>query len=148
VPIADGQVVANGTYGFEVTRFTHGAQEKGRFREKVELINLPADLLVHGPELRSQFERQFDVRGNGRPGMWQAIKAAADREKRIEVAALSFTDWFSAGDVKKSVGDINVTRTLARMVKDRVLVTNGKTKRGRKYIAAPPVIIDRADWTR
>lgn len=133
-------------FGFEVTRFTHGSQEKGRFREKVELIELPADLIVQGPELRRHFEIKLGLRGNGKAGMWKKMQDAANRENSIEAAAMSFTDWFSAGDVKAIVGDINVTRTLARMVKDLLLVTNGKAKRGVKYMAAPPILVDRSDW--
>lgn len=135
-------------YGFEVTRFTHGSQEKGRFRERVDLIELDPELVKHGPQLRAYCERQMALRGNWPAGAWKRMQDAANRENSIEAAALSFTDWFSAGDVKKLVGKgINVTRTLARMVEERLLITNCKAKKGMKYMAAPPVIIDRADWT-
>jgi hypothetical protein len=134
--------------GIGLTRLYHGSQGNGRFREKVSLIDLDPELLKHGASLRAYFERQVGLRGNVVPGAWKEMQDAADRENRIEAAAISFTDWFSASDIKKLLGeDINVTHTLDRMVEERLLITNGKAKRGRKYMAAPPIFIDRADWT-
>ena len=135
------------SHGLELTRIYHGDQEKGRFREKVALIDLDPELLKHGPMLRKHFESQMGLRGNSTPGMWEEMVEWARRQNAIESAALSFDGWFSAGDVKKIVGnDIHVSATLKRMVKDGLLVTNGRSKRGARYMKAPPRLVERADW--
>lgn len=133
-------------HGIELTRLYHGSQEKGRFREKVALIELDPELVKHGPMVRSHFEKEIGLRGNSTPGMWKEAVEWAKRENLIEAAALSFNDWFSAGMVKEIVGDINVSPTLARLVQEGLLVPNGKAKKGARYMKAPPVLIDRADW--
>lgn len=135
------------SHGFELTRIYHGDQEKGRFREKVALIDLDPELKKQGAMLRSHFERTMGLRGNSNPGMWQSIVDWAVRENAIEAAALSLEGWFAAKDVKKVVGDINVTPSLSRMVKDGLLISNGKAKKGSKYMRAVPRPIERADWT-
>lgn len=136
------------SHGFLLTRFSHGGRDKGRFREEVSLVELNEDIRSFGPALRRHFEKNLDVVGNVHAGALRAVLDWATRENAIEAAALSFSDWFAAGDVKDIVGqDVNVTRTLARMVAERVLVTNGKTKKGRRYMATRPIVVDRSDWT-
>lgn len=135
------------SHGFELTRIYHGDQEKGRFRERVALIDLDPELKKQGAMLRKHFERSMGLRGNATPGMWQDIVDWAARENAIEAAALSLEGWFSAGDVKKLVGDINVTPSLSRMVKDGLLVPNGKAKKGARYMRAVPRLVERADWS-
>lgn len=136
------------SHGIELTRLYHGSQEKGRFREKVALIELDPELVKHGPMLRRHFEKDIGLRGNSTPGMWKEAVEWAARENAIETAALSLNGWFSAGMIKDLVGkDINVSPTLTRMVQEGILVPNGKSKRGAKYMKAPPKIIPRLDWT-
>jgi len=138
---------ASQPFGLELTRIYHGDKREGRFREKVVLIDLDPELVKHGSLLRKHFERQMGLRGNSTPGMWQEMAEWAERQNRIEAVALSFDGWFSAGDVKKIVGnDIRVSPTLKRMVKDGFLVTNGTAKKGAKYMKAPPQLVERADW--
>ena len=135
------------THGIELTRIYHGPKKEGRFRETVDLIDLDAELLKHGSLLRKHFQREMSLGGNATPGMWQEMVESAERENRIEAAALSLEGWFAAQDVKKIVGqDINVSPTLGHMVKDGLLVSNGKAKKGAQYMKAPPRLVERADW--
>jgi hypothetical protein len=134
-------------YGIEVTRSYHGDQEKGRFREKVALIDLDPELKKHGAMLRKHFEREMGLRGNTTPGVWKEAVAWAARANAIETAALSLDGWFAARDVKQIVGnEVNVSPTLLRMVKDGLLIPNGKARRGARYTRAVPRLVDRADW--
>lgn len=136
------------SHGFELTRIYHGDQEKGRFRERVALIDLDPELLKQGAKLRKMFEQQYGLRGNLAPGACQEMVEWAQHENRIETAALSLEGWFAARDVKAVIGeDINVSPALARMVKDGLLIPNGKAKRGAKYMRAVPCLVERADWT-
>lgn len=135
-------------HGIEVTRIYHGDQEKGRFREKVTLIDLDPELKKHGAMLRKRFEREMGIRGNTTPGVWKEAVAWAARANAIETAALSLDGWFAARDVKAIVGqDINVSPTLLRMVKDGLLIPNGKARRGSKYMRAVPRLVARVDWS-
>lgn len=134
-------------YGIEVTRIYHGDQEKGRFREMVALIDLDPELKKHGAMLRKRFEREMGIRGNTTPGVWKEAVAWAARANAIERAALSLDGWFAARDVKAIVGDINVSATLLRMVKDGLLIPNGKARRGSKYMRAVPRLVARVDWS-
>lgn len=139
------------SHGFELVRLCHGGQEKGRFRETVSLVEVDEETVRHGGALRRYFERTTDLCGNVPVGSLRSMLDSVARENAIEAAARTFSEWFSAGDVKAVVGsDMNVTRILARMVEDGVLVTNGKAKRGCRYMPAPPtpvIQIERADWT-
>jgi hypothetical protein len=133
--------------GLEMLRFSHGNQEGGRFRQKVNRIELEPDLLKHGPDLHEHFESKYGLHGNLATSALQDMAQWAQRENRIETAALSLEGWFSAGMVKEIVGhDSNVSPTLARLVEEGALIPNGKVKRGARYMKTPPVTVDRADW--
>jgi hypothetical protein len=134
--------------GIELTRHSHGSQNKGRFRETVALIELEPVLLAQGPALRSYFENVLGFRGNTKPGVWNAIEVWAARENEIEKGALAMVDWFSAGELKEALGEnVNVTPILVRLVKEGRLKPNGKKKRGARYMVAQPEVTERLDWT-
>jgi hypothetical protein len=134
--------------GIELIRFTHGGQKEGRFREAVLMIRLDSELLAQGPALRHYFVRNLTFKGNAKPGMWQGIVDWAARENRLEAEALKMVGWFSAGDLKAMTGATgSVSSLLRRLVKERRLLSNGKTRRSARYMVAPPVGSDRADWT-
>lgn len=137
------------SHGFQLTRFSHGTQEKGRFREKVTLLDLDAALVRRGPALRKSFERSADLQGNMVAGSLHEMVDLVARENAIEAAALSRNGWFAAGDVKRIVGkNINVSRSLALMVEDGILISNGKAKRWAKYMKTPPLVVERSDWMK
>jgi hypothetical protein len=135
--------------GIELTRSYHGPKKEGRFRESVALVDLDPDLAARGPDLRRYFERHLQFRGSSEPGMWKEVVAWAARENRMEAAALSMPGWFSAGDLKEVLGEpMRVGPVLARLVKEGRLLSNGKKTRGARYLVAPPMLVERADWTR
>ena len=58
-------------------------------------------------------------------------------------------DWFSAEDVKAAVGlplDESISTTLARLLKEKARIPNGKRTKAARYMVAPPKIVERADW--
>jgi hypothetical protein len=139
--------------GFKITRLYHGPSEEGRFREKVKLVELEADLLAQGPMLRRYFEKALTFQGNSEPGMWDEIEDWARRQNVIEATALAMPDWFSAGDVKRIVETtfgtvVNVSPALAVLVGDGLLLSNGKKTKAARYMVAPTQIVERADWSQ
>ncbi len=83
--------------------------------------------------------------------MWEEIEGWARRQNVIEATALAMPDWFSAGDVKCIVEtalgtEVNVGSSLAQLVEDGVLVSNGKKTKGARYMVAGPDVTVRADW--
>jgi hypothetical protein len=135
-------------HGIELTRFYHGSNEQGRFRERVSLVPLEPELAAQGSRLRAYFERHLSFRGNATPGMWQDLECRAGELRAIEKVALSMTDWFAAGDVKARVGnDVNVTRVLRLLVDEGRLITNGRKRRWCRYQGMPCQVVERSDWT-
>jgi hypothetical protein len=70
--------------------------------------------------------------------MWQDVVARAAPESAIEQAALSKTVWFSAGDIRRAIGDpqAEVTRVLKNLVLEGKLLPPTGKKRGTKYRVA------------
>lgn len=135
--------------GVEIRRHSHGGHREGRFRELVELIALDPCLQAQGPSLRTYFEKTLTFQSNAEPGVWAAIMKWAALRNRVEAAALARPDWFSVGDIKAIVGEVNVTPILKRLVLDRALVTNGKPKKAARYAVASCLLhagVARSDW--
>ncbi len=133
-------------FGIELHRDPHANGEgKGRFTGWVDLITLDPELVKVLPVALKNFA---DHRANATPGMWDDFVARARRDNAIEAAALSMVGLFSAGDVRKKIGDPNadVTPVLKRLVREGKLLPPVGKKRGTRYQVAPPRAVERSDW--
>lgn len=131
--------------GFEVKRLAHGGGGEGRFKVDILPLDVPSDVLSLAPVAVAMFARDGHW-ANSTHGMWKDLAARVAQEQTIESTALAMQGWFSAGDLKKKIGQpVNVTPVLARLVQEKRLVPTGK-KRGAKYQVAPPVVVERLDW--
>ena len=130
-----------------IVRASHGNLPQGRFPTSATLEPLDPALVALGPRARKLFAGE--VYPNVEQGAWDALRARAERENRIEAAALAQPDWFAAGELAKITGDTQslVSATLVRLVRDGRIVPNGGKKRGAKYHVASPALIVRADRT-
>jgi hypothetical protein len=127
----------------EVKRIAHTGQEKGRFKVEITLIDLDDASTWIGPQA---FHRAGH-RPNATWGMWHKLASRVALEQAIETTALSMVGRFSAGDLKKALGqDVNVGHVLARLVDEKRLLPSGK-KKGARYEVAPPNLPLRTDWT-
>lgn len=134
-------------FGVAVYRASHDGEPNGRFRGRVELVQLEPAIASIGPIARKLFSRGSST-PNAVPGMWQDLEDRAREENAIEAAVRGMAGSFSAGDVKKIVGkDVDVTPVLQRLVAEGTLLPPTGKKRGTRYRHAPPLIVERSDWT-
>jgi hypothetical protein len=127
--------------GIVVIRAPHdGGEEKGRYLVQVEQIELqeqPDDLVAVA-------KKKFTAAGhrsNAVPGIWADLVARAELESAIEAAAPGMIGLFSAGDVRRAIGDpqADVTPILRRLVRQGRLLPSGKKRRWARYaVALPP----------
>lgn len=133
------------SHGFEVKRLAHSGVREGRFKVSINLVEIPTDVASLAPIARRMFARDGHW-PNGTLGMWKELAARVAQEQSIERAALAQVGWFKAGDIKKIVGQVNVSPVLGRLVEEEHLVMEGK-KKGTRYMVAPPTPLpNRADW--
>ena len=135
-------------FGVALHRQPHDGEEKGRYRGRVELLEI--DPVFHG--IVAGAKKRFSAEGHypGCPtGIWDDLIARASRENAIESAALKMVGPFSAGDIKRSVGkELDVTSVLRRLVEEGKLLPPTGKKRGTRYeVAPPPPSPQRLDWT-
>jgi hypothetical protein len=118
-------------------RYHDNNEEKGRYAVRVERIAIDPALLTILPQARAMLDGT-EHRPDSTPGMWADLAARAAQENAIEKAALSKTVWFSAGDIRKAIGDpdADVTPMLKKLVREGKLLPPTGKKRGTKYRAA------------
>lgn len=125
-------------FGVELRRLSHHGEEKGRYVTTVTL--LPIDDRLHAilPRANKQFAGTCHC-PNATPNMWDDLVARAQREIAIEAAALGMVGPFSAGDVRKKLGDPDtevVRPVLKRLVREGKLLPPTGKKRGTRYRVA------------
>jgi hypothetical protein len=130
----------------ELHRDPHEDDEKGRYRVSAKLLPLDPDVALVEPRAKPIFA---SFTANAVPGMWDDLAERATRESAIETAveAMRAQGEFSAGDIKKIVGKVDVTPILKDLVARGVLLPPTGKKRGTKYRHVPLPIIERSDWT-
>ncbi len=130
-------------FGILVKRDIHlSGKSTGRYAVTVTNVDVSDTLLAEVGHLREMFRRKGHE-PNSSLGMWSELERKANTAIAIEKVALRMTGVFKAVDVRKAVGDdVNVGPTLHRLVRNKRLTLNGK-----KYQVAPPIIIERVDWT-
>jgi hypothetical protein len=130
---------------FEVKRRAHTGVREGRFKLAITTLDIPNEVASLIPQARRMFARDGHW-PNSTLGMWGKLAGRVAQEQAIERAALAQVGWFKAGDIKKVVGNVNVSPVLTRLVEEERLVSEGK-KRGARYMVAPPTPLpNRADW--
>jgi hypothetical protein len=118
-------------FGIQLHREAHDDDEKGRYRATVEL--LPIESVVAGvvAEGRRALASDSEHTPNALAGMWSELAQRAASENAIETGILGMFGPFSAGDVKKAIGDpdADVTPVLQRLVKEgKLLPPTGKKR--------------------
>jgi len=136
-------------HGVELHRISHDGEERGRYVTTVTLIPIDAKVMAAVPAVKKVFAGTGH-RPNATPGLWSDLVLRAARENAVQAAALAMVGPFSAGDVRKKLGDpeAEVTSALKRLVREGKLLPPTGKKRGTRYLVAPPEVAARADWSR
>ncbi len=127
----------------EIHRQSHGNTKGGRFRTWATLIDVDPQIIAIAPLAQKKFVQEGHD-PTATVGMWSDLEARAKRELAVEKAALAMVGIFKASDVRKIVGNINVSPVLRDLVEEGRLVRVG----AKKYMVAPPhPLPQRLDWT-
>jgi hypothetical protein len=128
--------------GIALHRESHGGNREGRYRTRATLLDLDPEIIALAPMARKKFASEGHY-PNSTLGMWRDLELRARLENAIERAALGMSGIFKASDVRAIVGSgINPSSVLKRLVLEgRLILVSAK-----KYMVAPPQIVERADW--
>ena len=132
-------------FAIELHRRSHGPNSKGRYITTVSLVEVEPKLQAVVPVAKKAFA---DLCPSAQADEWNECGERAERDKRIETAALTMTSPFTMKDICTATGDShnNVVTVIKRLVREQKLVPPVGAKRPQKYEVAPPKVIERADW--
>lgn len=120
-------------HAIEIWRPPHeGGEKRGRYVTRVELLEIDPELLKVLPVASRKLA---DHNPNSTPGMWSALGLAAAKERDIFLAVAAQVAAFSAGDIKRYLGNpkANVTPTLQKLVRHGKLLPPVGTRRWARY---------------